>query len=1369
MLVKELFLIFPTIILSETIINSQSKDYCPGNADTHGRMPRLQIRSVLVRCPNKGEFQVVKNRFDENTNLSMIRTQDLLEFFGYDTDEPLLHSEVTKCRRKLVVTIQLANCGQTKTDEEFVLIDQVYDPVWKQRIRLLNPMVFRIKQYQVEQAYGLNIQHIVNAEAREEVFNKNNKSYKGCYTSGLNPTCGYSFYHDEVIPYSEGFCCSCDPYLNLQRQPDNIGRPPLSPIAFTSREGNIPQGFPVNPKLVKKGKKTSKCKARSKRSLQDTMDEIYSDFATKIKSFMVPEQDRGNDDQYWMANQERHRRAVLRLSPKYYNLPPLQPAKGFGKYQDVPDSNPWELQYRPPTCNKSHKGDTQVGTECYQSQKQNSVIHTLNKVRRLKEDRISFMKMLPQMVNGEHLDAEETDGYNFRPEHYIDMLKYMNQTSWLRNQMNPYKDYKITDASESRSKDKHKDIARNIKTINQNKENLKNSRRKKHKRSKRQITSSGIQIRGGQSCVDRHTPTGVDHEAYHESAHCLRFSELWYNVYRLKTPFIVHRTEFRLFEKHATETGTTHWHDLTKKIKHSALLGTFVRHLSDNDHDPSLVFTYTPLSDLQKGQFCLDPVVATLLVPRPVPKHLEHKFPQIKSGPKEYLLVRSEDVSFDGEDCDRAGTSFRAFAKQPLRCAHVKGTCLANQPLHLWQHDIELKKKGKPGKYFLENYARLSNQPIQTHKEVGDYLTLDFTGPYQSVVEVEVPIDKNALVRADSTAQISEIYIDSTCEYQTRITVLVTNTGLTSYAFYPRMQGCPPEIPHVWTENEGPLVYIAPQKVHRYRLSLYGKLPVTRFHCSIEIFNKKKELVATRRIRVQNFDRCICMWHCLCACSGSVQGIRCAHMSLEHYHAAGFGGALPVDTEGPGAERSELCVSELSLFSQDDYIKYMIGVYAVLLVLGSLKCLLGLVFPGISNYGMWLLFECRARSLKRYRESIWLLTELVKDNDGYPVSPASRSRNLQILSKCSQSLANIFFFCALPGVLLLKLHRGCCSLICFTISFSKWHIMNSSLCEDFCKRGCGRYIARFIRRLQRIWRRNCMVPIMCIMNPFFLYSLCKANYYTQGGEQGEGLRRQGLRREGFRREGLRRQGPETLDDGGCGGSDDDFSDEREPSTTTMRFVNYFTLPQFRFQNESKVRPDAKKLAPIIEKGEDLDVVNASDSIIVKRSDYPNLDRKVIMFVVKYVSKGFHEIMNEVLKTYRVRKQEKDINSVLNEAELVKNQKMKQLVCQITKAAIIACIRIKQNFQNQGTEAIDRIQVKIQAEQITILIDRILKELIKKKIAFIRMNEQRVKRRKSNQTLQRHKGKDLLVKPKMPGNSKFVAHSLNRKSGALSPY
>lgn len=57
-------------------------------------------------------------------------------------------------------------------------------------------------------------------------------------------------------------------------------------------------------------------------------------------------------------------------------------------------------------------------------------------------------------------------------------------------------------------------------------------------------------------------------------------------------------------------------------------------------------------------------------------------------GANEYLVVPASRVNENGDECDKAGVGFAAFAGQPDRCEHVRGTCLKNQPLAYRRHDV---------------------------------------------------------------------------------------------------------------------------------------------------------------------------------------------------------------------------------------------------------------------------------------------------------------------------------------------------------------------------------------------------------------------------------------------------------------------------------------------------------------------------------------------------------------------------------------------------------------------------------------------------------------------------------------------------------
>lgn len=182
--------------------------------------PTIEIRAVLVRCPNTQCNDGVLSRTMKEP-VTFPRERDIKNFQGFDEDEPLTQSDVTLCHKKLIITMKIKNCGYTNCKSEFVVVDHVYDPLTEKKVRLLNPYVIKIKQESITQMYKLKFQHVVNSEAKEVVYNKHDGNYTGCDTSSSHPTCGVVKYKGKTIPYSTGFCCSCDALKNSQRQPES--------------------------------------------------------------------------------------------------------------------------------------------------------------------------------------------------------------------------------------------------------------------------------------------------------------------------------------------------------------------------------------------------------------------------------------------------------------------------------------------------------------------------------------------------------------------------------------------------------------------------------------------------------------------------------------------------------------------------------------------------------------------------------------------------------------------------------------------------------------------------------------------------------------------------------------------------------------------------------------------------------------------------------------------------------------------------------------------------------------------------------------------------------------------------------------------
>lgn len=57
--------------------------------------------------------------------------------------------------------------------------------------------------------------------------------------------------------------------------------------------------------------------------------------------------------------------------------------------------------------------------------------------------------------------------------------------------------------------------------------------------------------------------------------------------------------------------------------------------------------------------------------------------------------------------------------------------------------------EGQRGQYFVENYGTVASVPLTSANAAvkGDFLALEFTSPFHSLVEVEIRADSNALIR----------------------------------------------------------------------------------------------------------------------------------------------------------------------------------------------------------------------------------------------------------------------------------------------------------------------------------------------------------------------------------------------------------------------------------------------------------------------------------------------------------------------------------------------------------------------------------------------------------------------------------------------
>ena len=864
--------------------------------------PNIELRAVIVRCPYPPMSSYIRRNMKSQVDPAK---QQVKDFKGFDEDEPLLESQVISCNKKLILTMKIKNEGETNTLAQYIVVDHVFDPLTSRTVRLLNPYVIKLKQEHVSQLYGMKFQNFVNSQAREQVYNKHDGNYTGCNMGLGKPTCGLVKYKGEVIPFSEGFCCSCDAQKNFERQPESL---------------------------------------------------------------------RGSQN-------------VVRMSDPGYLMDALEcPRTSLKKVKG---------------CSFPQRGREREDFDEEASERNRKKIDGLTNLNRINREGV--------LVNEEGGVSQSEDGNESRPGRHkleVNMDKRfesetLEEVPVQRGEVS-YKTSEDLDQDESYSD-----------SLVQETLSLDNSRNKLLV-SRRQVQSSGVQRRGGQNCADRYTPPHVDPESYHESAHCLRFSPVWYGVYRLDSPIVQQGISIQIFEKFETVYGTTGWKDLTNGRR--VVLGTFSPKYQDER--PSISLSYE--SESTGDKFCLDHKTVRLLIPEGLRENELAKYPECRGGPAEYLVVTANTVVTSGDQCDRAGVSFEAFYKQPNRCSMPRGTCLHHQPKHLWLHDKRKEKHNLAGCYFLKYHGRLSKHPVTQNETTNTkYLSLKYFGKQVSLVDVEINADFNAVLRTQSVGVITEVYVDSTHVDRTDFTIKLTNGGLLSCGFVVRINDCPVDLSanmHIRSK----LVIIPPQNQYVFKLTSPHKLDIDIFHCSVEALNSRGELIALRRIRIQNMDRCVCAWHCLCACIGSKRGLKCTPMKLEHYHAAGFQGGMPtVSRIDRGTPTDDLIVL---LFYLTCFILF------TLLILGFTKGLIGLCSIPVGIWGLNVLLDL-PKPMKAYYEWDIRGRTVVYDEEGWPRHPDTGKR-VRNLSTTAEFCTNLLFFYTYPAVLFVLLCKKMCCEYC---------------------------------------------------------------------------------------------------------------------------------------------------------------------------------------------------------------------------------------------------------------------------------------------------------------------------------------------------
>ncbi|XP_025194525.1 LOW QUALITY PROTEIN: hapless 2-like [Melanaphis sacchari] len=531
-----------------------------------------------------------------------------------------------------------------------------------------------------------------------------------------------------------------------------------------------------------------------------------------------------------------------------------------------------------------------------------------------------------------------------------------------------------------------------------------------------------IQPRGEQDCKNiSESPSYANSFAYHESAHCFRYSDLWLNVYKVEKSETVLPLTLELFKK--IESSSVY----VLQQQSSSSLSTN-RKLTIYKNLVSYRYEVKGLNETVDN----DLMAMFILIPQDIPKAYQYGLPHLNNQPAgKYLAIHPSKMSKNGgAECDKIGVEPRAFHEQPDRCYRPRGSCLGQQPIQLLRQREE-DCSGEPlagstsGRLFVEDYVKGDI----SFDNVADHIIVDrqpFSSDAETPVSVqsvgEVRLDDNAVVNDKVLLQISEIHaiLDNGCNNTAKLLVFVTNLGLKTAEFFIDTSG-QSDLKKI--EKKRGQVIVHPQQTEKIFMAF--ECHTNECVATVRLYANQTAAttataVASRKFKIVRGSGCYCLWHRRCKCYQTVSPCTTGGRSLSQaqYTAAGFLGDVPPRT----------AVAEEAVRDRDTLVAslvLLIGYLAVALVLGLLK--------GMSPYRshwLWIVGPGK-RHLDAYKEPELRACPVTRDDRGYCVHPVTRSRHIRLLDRGQEFVANALFFVSLPTAAVYQAYCNLTSDCCF--------------------------------------------------------------------------------------------------------------------------------------------------------------------------------------------------------------------------------------------------------------------------------------------------------------------------------------------------
>ncbi|XP_049847930.1 hapless 2-like isoform X2 [Schistocerca gregaria] len=300
------------------------------------------------------------------------------------------------------------------------------------------------------------------------------------------------------------------------------------------------------------------------------------------------------------------------------------------------------------------------------------------------------------------------------------------------------------------------------------------------------------------------------------SAHCLRLSDTWWDIYEIEPSHLFYQIEVEV-----TGAGDEPYRlylDNTKPFfvnKDATLSAQIV-----GDFHPWTAYPVFPDSYLCMPSQPFDSE-------------------RVKQMEKNWMILSKSMFDLSGRTCNKIGASFSAFTSQPNRCTVPASSCLYNQLDDIFEADDNLRSQNLTPSYLLSRWGNPIDIPA---KNLSHQFALHVTEIQNTLITLYIKADKIRYIINKSTGKIvfSSAENFSAFSKQGRLKVTVMNTGQLNADYYISVHGCTGGI----VDPNAILVSIYPYWAYNAQFDLYSQNIIdSSSSCNVSLYSSDYELL----------------------------------------------------------------------------------------------------------------------------------------------------------------------------------------------------------------------------------------------------------------------------------------------------------------------------------------------------------------------------------------------------------------------------------------------------------------------------------------------------------------------------------------------